>query len=277
MKFFLLRIAPLLLFAVIGCSSGKELSDPTLSATLWVQRSAEYDALTTTIYRSAEMQLATAVSDTGWDALPKPGSGSSRPLAVILDVDETVLDNSPFQARMITQNSSYNIEEWNEWVREARAEAVPGALSFTQRADSLGVAVFYLTNREHRVDSPTRKNLRELGFPLSSRKDRLLTKNEQPGWTSAKTSRRSYITDRYRVLMVFGDDLNDFVAAKGISMEQREQLIRANSDQWGTHWFVLPNPVYGSWEQALYNFDETLSNGQKKKIKRDLLDTGTRQ
>ncbi len=239
---------------LLACSSTKELQHPTESATNWVQNAAEYDALTTLVYRTAADHLDLAYQDSYWTALPrqeKSDSYQSLPAAVIMDVDETVLDNSPFQVRMIKQNSSFSIEAWNRWVKEATAKAVPGALSFARYAAKKGITIFYITNREHKVEEATRKNLNQLGFPLSKDTDVLLTQNELKSWTDAKTNRRAYVAKHYRVLMLFGDDLNDFAPVKKISKEQRNTLIETNKDKWGNKWFILPNPIYGSWESAL--------------------------
>lgn len=253
-----------LLLFFVGCSSTSTLQHPTTSATLWVQNAAEYKALTTSVYQTAIDNLPMALEDTYWTAYPKQEESALRklPPAIILDVDETVLDNSPFQARMIEQQSSFNSQQWNDWVMEAKANAVPGAVTFTQQAADQGVTIFYLTNREAEVEEGTRKNLSKLGFPLDENKDRILSNNERKNWTSAKTARRAFVAKDYRIIMLFGDDLNDFIPAKGISQQQRNDLVNENSTRWNQSWYVLPNPVYGSWENALYNFDDTLSPSQ---------------
>ncbi|MEL7834686.1 5'-nucleotidase, lipoprotein e(P4) family [Fodinibius sp. Rm-B-1B1-1] len=260
----------LILLFVAGCSSTSTLQHPTTSATLWVQNAAEYKALTTSVYQTATNNLSMALEDSYWTASPKQEDSSLRelPPAIILDVDETVLDNSPFQARMIKQNSSFNLQQWNAWVREANANAVPGAVEFTQQAAEQGVEIFYLTNREAKVEEATRKNLRELGFPLDEDEDRILSNHERENWTSAKTERRAHVAKNHRIIMLFGDDLNDFISAKGISQQQRDELVVANNNRWNRSWYILPNPVYGSWENALYNFDDSLSSAQKDSAKK---------
>lgn len=261
----LLPVAPLLLGILLSaCSSTSTLQHPTTSATLWTQNAAEYKALTTSIYQTAASNLLMAKEDSYWTAYPQQENKSIRelPAAIILDVDETVLDNSPFQARMIEQESSFDPQQWNSWVMEAKADAVAGAVSFTQRAAEEGIAIFYLTNRDAKVEEGTRKNLQKLGFPLSDEQDRILSNNERENWTSAKTQRRAYIAQNYRILMLFGDDLNDFISAKNISREERDKLVKSNRKKWGKMWYILPNPIYGSWENALYNFDNSLTPAQ---------------
>lgn len=262
-------------FLFCSCSSTSTLQHPTTSATLWTQNAAEYQALTKMVYRAATSNLAMAIEDSYWTAYPAQENKQIRklPPAIIVDVDETVLDNSPFQARMIQQNSSYDPQQWNDWVMEAKANPVPGALDFTQRAAKRRVAVFYLTNREAKVEDVTRKNLNEFGFPLSEDEDRILSKNERDNWTSAKTQRRAYIAQNYRIIMLFGDDLNDFISAKNISQKERAHIVEENREKWGKLWYVLPNPVYGSWENALYNFDDSLSPTQIDSAKKARLNS----
>lgn len=259
----------------VSCSSSSTLQHPTTSATLWAQNAAEYKALTKSVYNTALSNLGMAIEDSYWTAYPNQEDREIRsmPPAVILDVDETVLDNSPFQARMIKQNTSFDPKQWNDWVMEAKANPVPGAVTFTQRAANQGVAVFYLTNREAKVEEGTRQNLKELGFPLSENEDRILSNNERENWTSAKTERRAYVAKNYRIIMLFGDDLNDFISAKSITQKERAELVESNQDKWGRFWYVLPNPVYGSWENALYNFDDSLSPTQIDSAKKARLNS----
>lgn len=261
--------------AIVGCSATKPATDPTTSATLWVQTAAEYDALTLTVYQSASSQLNNALNIDSWTAAVEQEDNSYRdlPPAIIMDVDETVLDNSSFQARLIKANKSYSTKRWNDWVREEKANAIPGALAFAKEANAKGITVFYLTNRESSVEEATYDNLEKLGFPLEEGTDVLLTKNERSEWTSAKVNRRKYLASNYRILMLFGDNLNDFVPTEGLNLKERDQLIERHRDRFGTQWFMLPNPVYGSWEEALYDSDNSLSAMEIQRQKLEKLNT----
>ena len=258
-----------------GCASTEQLNHPTTSATLWQQHAAEFEALALQTYQAAESHLQELHTDSSWSAAVEQTDPnySMLPAAVILDVDETVLSNAAFQARMIKQNRSFDLPAWNNWVMEAAADAISGAVSFTRSAAEKGIAVYYVTNREFRVEEGTRRNLKKLGFPLGGNADRILSKNERSEWTSDKSSRRAHLAEDYRIIMLFGDDLNDFVSAKDISMKQRSKLVDQYRTRWGHSWYVLPNPVYGSWEQALYGFDNSLEPEKIEKIKRDKLNT----
>lgn len=252
---------------VQGCSSTKTVH-PTLQATLWVQNAVEFDALASMGYQTAETKLREALMDKSWAAeLTQVGTNIEElPPAIILDIDETVLDNSPYQARMVQKGSGYDPVEWEKWVLEANADAISGAVNFTNKAADEGITVIYLSNREANTEEATRKNLKAQGFPLSNETDVVLLKNELPEWTSSKIERRKHVASQYRVLMLFGDDFNDFLPAKNISENERDNLLDKYRTNFGVKWFILPNPIYGSWDQALYNFERNLSEEKKSEI-----------
>jgi acid phosphatase len=261
------------LLAASGCATVPP-SVEQLNAVLWVQSSVEYEATTRQAFRLAEVRLAEALDDPGWTAVLEQGESlSGLPPAVILDVDETVLDNSPFQARLIRDRRNFESKAWSAWTAEARARAIPGALEFVRRADSLGVRVFYVTNRDRADEEATRRNLEELGFAFDNAMDVLLTRGERPEWGSDKESRRAHVARTHRVLLLIGDDLNDFVSGARETHEARLVLARRHEEAWGQRWIVLPNPTYGSWESTLYDFDRQLPADERRRRKTDSLDT----
>ena len=248
---------------------------PTLDATVWVQTSAGYEAAALQTYRLARHELDRALADSSRTALLEPDDGyRSRPPAVILDVDETVLDNSPYQARLVRSGREFTPETWGAWVREEAAEPVPGALAFTRAAAERGVAVFYVTNRDHRLEPATRANLRSLGFPLPESPDRLLMQDEREGWGSDKASRRAQVARDHRVLLLLGDDFNDFVSGARASTEAYHRLRERHADRLGRDWFMLPNPTYGTWERAARGFRSGLSPREALRAKLESLDPG---
>lgn len=264
----------LLLVPLAACkatNSTIDTSGNTLYSTLWIQTAAEYEALSYQAYNTSARLLPFALEDSTWTASLKQGETFySLPPAIILDVDETVLDNSYYEARGIIDKTGYNTDTWNNWVREMKAEAIKGAVDLTTMAADMGVAVFYITNRSAEVQDATVQNLRDEGFPVSD--GSVMSNGGQPEWTSAKTVRRQLVADNHRVLMLFGDDLNDFVPARGLSMDQRKQLVEDHSEKWGYKWFVFPNPNYGSWERALYTGEEE-SAAEEQQTRLDLLKT----
>jgi len=254
------------------------LRHPTLDATLWSQTAVEYDGVTRGAYRLAGAMMQRALRDSAWTAALEqadqdPFQYRSKPPAVVLDVDETVLDNSAYQARLVRNNETYDSETWNAWCRDREASAVPGALAFTQRADSMGVQVIYLTNRDSVVEAATRDNLRKLGFPVEDDPDAVLTQGEKPGWES-KEPRRAWVAERYRVLLLMGDNLGDFIEPADTTLAARQRMADTYEQFWGTRWVALPNPQYGSWEGALFEYDYGRSRWEQLRRKHDRLKTG---
>ncbi len=247
----------------------------TLDAALWMQTSVEYRSVALQGYREATRQLERALSDRSWSALAEPWEGGEAlPPAVILDVDETVLDNSAYAARRLLSGERYTPDSWAAWVEEASAPAVPGAVEFLRAARERGVTVFFVTNRDSALEAATRRNLERIGFPPDTAVDVVLMRGERPGWGSDKTSRRLHVGGGYRVLLLLGDDLNDFVPARE-SLATRKELWREHADRWGRSWFALPNPTYGSWESAVTDNARDLSERERLRRKFGRLDPGT--
>lgn len=246
-----------------------------LGSVLWVQTSEEYRIAALQAYRSARMNLDEALADPSWDALSEeaPVAETTRSSAVILDVDETVLDNSPYEGNLVTRGPSS--EGFRRWCLTAASEAVPGALEFTRYAASRGVEVFYITNRNHELEEATRTNLERLGFPLGEPgEDRILSRYERREWASDKTSRRREVARDHRVLLLVGDDLNDFVSGGRGSRELRARLFRETAGHWGKDWILLPNPMYGSWDRALtWGAGDDMTPEGKLRLKLQALET----
>jgi 5'-nucleotidase (lipoprotein e(P4) family) len=225
-----------------------------LNALLWVQKSLEYSGVVTETYRTAERTLARAIENKHWTAaLEQSGKFEELPPAVILDLDETVLDNSPFMAQLVFNGQSYTERAWEQWVNEARATALPGAVRFLNSAFLAGVAPVYITNRVcHPSDpaDPTLKVLRRLRIPVSP--ERLLCR-EKSDESPDKSARRALVARSFRILMLFGDDITDFVSVptQESTVEARARLLPIYEHLLGERWFVIPNPTYGSWERAI--------------------------
>ena len=225
----------------------------SLLAVLFKRTSAEYKANTYQVYASAKKNIDKALEDRSWTALVNQNKNyEDLPPAIILDIDETVLDNSEHQVRSIKNGTNYPIG-WKEWVSEESASALPGVKEFLTYAKAKGIKIFYVTNRTHDLEEYTRNNVKALGLPLDNDEDVLLMKNEK-GWTSDKTSRRDLIKKDYRVIQIFGDQLDDFIPLKDTasSVNSRKELIDQFADMWGEKWYMLINPMYGEWEETLY-------------------------
>jgi 5'-nucleotidase (lipoprotein e(P4) family) len=252
-------------------------ADDNLNAVAWSQTALEHDLVYLETYRSAQSQLLTALKDKHWDALPTedrtaPYKGLKP--AVILDIDETVLDNSPYQARLIRNGGEYNEADWAKWCKEERARALPGAVEFTQFAAKHGVAVIYISNRSQDLDAVTIDNLRKAGLPVSGPDAFLGLGTILPGCDQVgteKSCRRRLVGQQYRVLMQFGDQLGDFVGVLSNTDAGRSQAMAPYTKWIGNRWFVLPNPTYGSWEPALFNNDWSAPVEQRREQKIDAL------
>ena len=225
----------------------------SLLAVLFKRTSAEYKANTFQIYTSAKNNIDKALADKSWTALKNQLKDyQNLPPAIILDIDETVLDNSEHQVRSIKNGTNYPIG-WKEWVSEESAGALPGVKEFLSYANTKGIKIFYVTNRTHDLEEYTRNNIKSLGLPFDNDMDVLLMKNEK-GWGSDKTSRRDLIRKDFRVIQIFGDQLDDFIplTESAKSVNERKILIDKYADMWGEKWYMLINPMYGEWEEALY-------------------------
>ena len=195
------------------------------------------------------------------------------PPAVVLDVDETVLDNSAYQVWNIKAGTSFSTKTWNEFCDAKISTAVPGAVEFTRYAESKGVKVFYVTNRDVAVEKSTRENMEKLGFPMGGNVDTFLMQNEQKEWGSRKGTRRAFIARDYRILLEFGDNFGDFDDRYSSSEADRLKIFQENKERWGREWLVIANPTYGSFEAAPFGFDYKKSDADKRKAKRDVLES----
>lgn len=232
-----------------------------LNAVLWMQRSAEYRALGEMVFHAAAKQLDEALAEENWDALA-PGERDNAeaiaglPPAVIMDVDETVLDNSPYQARLIIDGAEYNEVTWDAWVAEKKAEPVPGVVDFARAAAARGVTILYLSNRAEHLQAATLANLRDKGLPVKDDSVFLGLGTVLPGCEqngSEKNCRRRLAGRDYRVLMQFGDQLGDFAEIVANTPEGRGTVQAEYADWFGERWWMLANPTYGSWEPAMFN------------------------
>lgn len=242
--------------AVSQAGKGNITSNGKLFASLFQQRAPEYYALCAQAYNTARFRLDAALpANTG-----KPG-------AIVTDIDETVLDNSPYAVHQSLQGKDYDPATWNEWSNMAQADTVPGAVSFLQYAASKNVEVFYITNREENERAATLKNLRQYNFPNADDAHLLLKQT-----TSAKEARRQQVLANHNILLLMGDNLSDFSELfDKQTADKRQQTAQQLYSQFGNRFIVLPNPGYGDWETSLYQYNYKLTNAQKDSVIRAVL------
>ena len=245
-----------------------------LNATLWMQRAVEYKANSLAIFALAKMRLEQALADENWTAAPVEQTGNFQklPPALILDLDETLIDNSRFQVWMVLKDDRFSSANWTKFVNAQIAEEIAGALDFLKFADAKGVKLFYVSNRKDVEEEGTRKNVERLGFPMGGNVDTFLLQNKKPDWKSAKGTRRAFVAKDYRVLLMLGDNLGDFVDDYQTSETQRLKIFEDNRARWGREWIMLANPAYGSFETAAFDHDFKKSPDEQRKAKRAVLD-----
>ena len=269
--------APPAAAAANAVAAAEVAADDNLNAVLWVQRAVEYRAVTQTVYRAAADHLDAALKEQHWDALVPDERGNvatGLPPAVVMDVDETVLDNSPYQARLVRDGMAYDEVTWAQWVAEKKARAVPGVVDFAKAASAKGITIIYLSNRAQHLKDATIANLKAVGLPVKDDSVFLglgtfVKDCEQNG--SEKNCRRRLAGEKYRVLMQFGDQLGDFVQIEANTPEGRDALYDEYSDWFGERWWMVPGPTYGSWEPAMFNNAWEQPLPARRQAKRDAL------
>jgi 5'-nucleotidase (lipoprotein e(P4) family) len=237
-----LLILTILSAFVVACSPVQQKQTQTksgdnamLMATLYNYFAAEYQALCYQAYNVATEQVSLLHK-----TFPK-----KKNMAIVLDIDETVLNNSPYQAKMIQLNAHYD-SCWNTWCSQANAQPVPGALSFLKYADSLGFNIFYVSNRKEKaVKEATLENLKKYGFPQADEAHLFLRTS-----TSNKEARRQSIAKNYEIVLLAGDNLGDFYEDPA-GFHARADKMEASKNEFGKKYIVLPNAMYGNWPGSL--------------------------
>lgn len=267
---YCLMIASVLIFS---CKSSKEITTKTavtttlqakpqntslngkLFSSVFQQRAAEYRALCLQGYNIAKMRIDNYVAQT------------EKPKVIITDIDETILDNSPYAVHQAYMGSEYTSPTWYDWTDQSAADTMPGAASFLQYVASKNIQVFYITNREDRERSSTLKNLKKFALPNAD-EIHLYTKLG----TSSKEVRRQQVMDRYEVILLMGDNLADLsVLFDKKTEEERRKNTDLLSGEFGKKFIVFPNVNYGDWESSMYKYDYKLTQQQKDSVIKSVL------
>jgi 5'-nucleotidase (lipoprotein e(P4) family) len=227
------------------------------------------------VFALAKIRLDQALADKSWTAAPaeQKGDFGNLPPAVVLDIDETLLDNSLYQVWMLKNNQTFSTKTWNQFCAAQVSLAIPGAVDFTKYADSKGVKVFYISNRDASTEKDTRENMQKLGFPMGGNVDTFMMQNEKPDWGSAKSTRRAVVAKDYRVLLNIGDNFGDFDDRYRTSLDERAQAFDSDMAYWGKQWLVIANPTYGSFDTAAYGHDFKKPLPEQRKAKWDALES----
>ena len=231
----------------------KSFQEQSILSVLYVQTSTEFAANNIQTFNNASKALDMALKDKTWTAaLEQKDNFVSKDPAIIIDVDETVLDNSSFQSRTILSGLSYP-NGWAKWVNESMATAVEGVYEFLHYANENDVKIFYVTNRLESFREPTIRNLKSLGLPFDDNLNSLIMREDEN--VRDKTKRRKNIAEDYRIVLLLGDQLTDFISTKEayVYHSDRKKLANKYSDMWGSKWFMITNPTYGRWELSIYD------------------------
>lgn len=231
-----------------------------LLATAWYQQSAEMRACYYQAYNMARLALKEN----------KQNYKGPKPTAVVFDIDETVLDNSPFEAKLMSDRQNYSDSAWKVWTAREDARALPGAADFIGYARELGVEVFFISNRAEEERDHTLKNLAEAGMAVDSEHLLLYDASKK---TSCKDERRDAVSANYEIILFVGDNLGDYTSL----FDRRDsslalQLADSLRDDFGRKFIVLPNPMYGEWENAIYEHKYSMPMSEKNRIMLELLE-----
>ncbi len=226
-----------------------------LFTALFQQRAAEYRALCFQAYNIARLRIDNYISPT------------TKPKAIITDIDETLFDNSPYAMHQAYSGTEFNLPSWYQWTDMAASDTMPGTGSFLYYVASKNVEIFYVTNREERERTATLKNLQRFNLPNADEKH-LITKQT----TSSKEARRQEIMQRYEVILLMGDNLSDF---SYLFDKKNEEERKTNTDisaaEFGKKFIVFPNVTYGDWEPSLYKFNYNYTQAQKDSVLKTVL------
>ncbi len=208
----------------------------------WME-STEYNMLCTQVYQSARNSIDRLDSNSSFSAMLEQKEVHNLPTAIITDIDETILLTLEYQRNLLKKGEEYSPKSWQKYIALNSATPISASREYFSYLSSRGIQIVYISNRTVINKDNTFNLLKKLGYPII--KDNLLLMNEKKDWTRNKTSRRLFIANKYRVIQLFGDHLKDFAQTK-------EEAI-ANKDKFGTSWFLLPNPIYGSWTKNSFS------------------------
>lgn len=232
----------------------------SVGGVLFHQAAAEYRALSYQAYNLARLRL---------DLDLRQNKKNKTPRAIVVDADETIIDNSPYQATLAKTRAAYASDTWQAWCAKAAAAPLPGAVEFLQYAHQKGVRVFYVTNRRAAEKDCTALNLRNLRFPDVS-DETLLIRTDTT--TSSKEARRQSIAQKHRIVLLIGDNLNDLAQVfERKPIAERKAAVDDVRAEFGARFIVLPNVMYGDWESALYGYQNGLSETDKRTMRTNAL------
>ncbi|MEQ9563136.1 MAG: HAD family acid phosphatase [Woeseiaceae bacterium] len=246
--------------AVTGCAARD--ADPSsrnalLWAVAWKQTAAEYRALCYQAYNLARMRLDVELA-----------AGHRKPLAVITDVDDTVLHAGSYWGHLVDIDRDFFDDDiWDQWIPRNLVTAVPGAQEFFRYCEERNVEVFYVTSRDQGESSFefALQHLKELALPFADREHLTVFRE-----SSDKTPARERIGESHEVVLFIGDNLNDYKRDYYVTgIDERLALMERDRDDYGRRFIVLPNPTDGHWVRAIFGESEPQATAQNLRILAD--------
>ncbi|MCF8297744.1 MAG: 5'-nucleotidase, lipoprotein e(P4) family [Saprospiraceae bacterium] len=226
------------------------LNNHLTMAVLFHQKAAEYEALCYQAFNTAKLMLDKDLEDQSID----------KKRAVVLDIDETILDNSPYEAKCILEDVNYPAY-WSDWCNLENAKALPGSVDFLDYVINNNVDVYYITNRKIELLKATKNNLLKHGFPIIDDNHIMMQTK-----TSSKEFRRRTILENHHISLLIGDNLNDFMECfENVSIDERKKLTEKYKYEFGRRFIIIPNAMYGEWEGAIYDNNYKIPDDEKAK------------
>ena len=242
-------------FSAVGGQTNPNLKNPLLWAAAWSATSAEFGALCHQAYNLAKLRVDIALQV----------SEREKPLAVIADVDNTVFHAFSYWGYLINEGKDFfEDESWDRWIPENLMTVVPGALAFLKHCKANDVEVFYVTNRDQ-GDSTFDYALRQLQYlnlPYADA-DHLRVFRD----TSNKTPARDTISQSHEVVLLLGDNLNDYKRDYYVAdVDERFNLMERDRNDYGDRFILLPNATDGHWVRAIFGVSEPAASDENRDI-----------
>jgi 5'-nucleotidase (lipoprotein e(P4) family) len=258
---FMKKICLSLALLATGCVSSKNVqvqnssntftANGKLYASFFQQSAAEYQALCWQAFNTARMRLDLILQEP-----------HTKPLAIVTDIDETLIDNSPYAVQQSLKGLDYEQPSWEQWTAKASGDTLAGAKTFLDYASSKGVKIFYLTNRKESERAGTLANIQKYHFPDAVNEHLILKTTE-----SSKEGRRQKISETYEIALLLGDNLADFSSVfDKKSIESRNANVSEQASEFGKRFIILPNTSYGDWESAAYQYQFNTTPSEKESL-----------
>ena len=236
-------------------SDDEGLNNSLLWAVAWKQTAAEYRALCYQAYNLARMRLDVALQQR---------KAGDRPLAIITDMDNTMLHVGSYWGYLVNENMDFFDDAiWDEWLPNNLVTAVPGSRDFFNYCSEQGVEVFYVTSRNQgeRTYEYALAQLKYLEVPFAD-ESHLYVFSE----SSDKTPAREKIAEDFDIVVLLGDNLNDYKRDYYVKdVDERLALMERDRADWGTKFILLPNPTDGNWVRAIFGESEPLPTDENRR------------